>query len=334
MLNALEGKRANPRARPPHMTGAGLWGQPTVVNNVETLCCVPPVLRHGAQWWLDQGLTAEGGSKLYTSAGTRQAARAGGSCRWARPCARSSRSTPAACCPATRRAAIIPGGASSPLRRRRGLRRRHGLRLHGGIGSRLGTGTMFVLDDQTCPVGTLANLMHFFAQESCGWCTPCREGLPWARDLLNAIEDGRGRARGPRPAAATSSLDNAADLPFCDTRPGAIEPLESGLGCSPRSSSATSRASAAATAWSAPPATSGGARATRRQRRCVAARRPIGGRRRGDDATAPQDGGAAGSPRRALPRAAPHERAGQRHHRRRRPTRSRAVATCWTCACR
>ena len=55
MLNALEGKRANPRARPPHMTGAGLWGEPTVVNNVETLCCAPSVMRFGAQWWLDQG---------------------------------------------------------------------------------------------------------------------------------------------------------------------------------------------------------------------------------------------------------------------------------------
>ena len=61
------------------------------------------------------------------------------------------------------------------------------------VGSRMGTGTMIVLDDGTCPVGTLRNLERFFAQESCGWCTPCRDGLPWLASLLGDIEEGRGR---------------------------------------------------------------------------------------------------------------------------------------------
>ena len=96
------------------------------------------------------------------------------------------------------------------------------------IGSRLGTATMFMLDDQTCPVGTMANLMHFFAQESCGWCTPCREGLPWASALLDAIEDGVGE---PEDVARLQDIieDNRSELPFCDHSPGAMQPLESGL---------------------------------------------------------------------------------------------------------
>ena len=81
-------------------------------------------------------------------------------------------------------------------------------------GSRLGTGTLIVLDDRTCPVGMCLNLEHFFAQESCGWCTPCRDGLPWVEHLLAAIEAGLGPGH-----------------PFCAHAPGAMEPLQSALKC-------------------------------------------------------------------------------------------------------
>ena len=227
MLNALEGKRANPRARPPHMTGAGLWGEPTVVNNVETLCCAPSVMRFGAQWWLDQGLTEEGGSKLYTLAGRLK--RPGW---WELPLGTTMREIveehAGGMLEGYEARAIIPGGASSPFVAAGDF----GVAMDYGsmeaIGSRLGTATMFMLDDQTCPVGTMANLMHFFAQESCGWCTPCREGLPWASDLLNAIEDGVGE---PEDVARLQDIieDNRPELPFCDHSPGAMQPLESGL---------------------------------------------------------------------------------------------------------
>ena len=227
MLNALEGKRANPRARPPHMTGAGLWGEPTVVNNVETLCCAPPVMRFGAQWWLDQGATEEGGSKLYTLAGRLK--RPGW---WELPLGTTMREIveehAGGMLEGYEARAIIPGGASSPFVAAGDFGVAMDYDSMEAIGSRLGTATMFMLDDQTCPVGTMANLMHFFAQESCGWCTPCREGLPWASALLDAIEDGVGE---PEDVARLYDIieDNRSELPFCDHSPGAMQPLESGL---------------------------------------------------------------------------------------------------------
>jgi NADH-quinone oxidoreductase subunit F len=227
MLNALEGKRANPRARPPHMTGAGLWGQPTVVNNVETLCCAPAVLRHGAQWWLDQGVTEEGGSKLYTVAG--RVKRPGW---WELPLGTPMREIlevhAGGMLDGYEARAVIPGGASSPFVAAADFDVAMDYASMEAIGSRLGTGTMFVLDDQTCPIGTMANMMHFFAQESCGWCTPCREGLAWASDLLQAIEDGVGE---PEDVERLQDIvrDNGPELPFCDHSPGAMQPLASGL---------------------------------------------------------------------------------------------------------
>jgi len=98
----------------------------------------------------------------------------------------------------------------------------------GAIGSRMGTGTVIVLDDKNCPIDMILNLVSFFAQESCGWCTPCREGLPSASYLLAQIEDGRGKM---------SDLDYLQDIlqlvsfgnTFCALAPGAAEPLQSGL---------------------------------------------------------------------------------------------------------
>jgi NADH-quinone oxidoreductase subunit F len=92
----------------------------------------------------------------------------------------------------------------------------------------MGTGTMIVLDDQTCPVGMVLNLEHFFAQESCGWCTPCWSGLAWAERLLKAIDEGRGEP---------GDLEKLEDIcrmcapgnTFCALAPGAVEPLQSAL---------------------------------------------------------------------------------------------------------
>ena len=97
-------------------------------------------------------------------------------------------------------------------------------------GSRLGTGTMIVLDDQTCPVGMVLNLEQFFAQESCGWCTPCREGLPWV-----AQTPGRARGRAGASRATSRSLGEhtlarcGPGNTFCALAPGAMEPLQSAL---------------------------------------------------------------------------------------------------------
>ena len=96
------------------------------------------------------------------------------------------------------------------------------------IGSRLGTGTIIVLDDKTCPVGMVRNLEHFFAQESCGWCTPCREGLPWTAKLLDALESGNGIMEDLNILASHVHY-MAPGKTFCALAPGAMEPLESAL---------------------------------------------------------------------------------------------------------
>ena len=95
-------------------------------------------------------------------------------------------------------------------------------------GSRLGTGTMIILDDQTCPVGLLHNLEHFYAQESCGWCTPCREGLPWVERTLEAIESGEGRPEDLEVLDLHCRLLGPG-YTFCALAPGAMDPLKSAL---------------------------------------------------------------------------------------------------------
>jgi hypothetical protein len=95
-------------------------------------------------------------------------------------------------------------------------------------GSRMGTGTMIILDDRTCVVGMCHNLMKFFAQESCGWCTPCRDGLPWVRDLLWALEIGRGQA-GDLDLLEMHTRQLGPGLTYCALAPGAVEPLTGAL---------------------------------------------------------------------------------------------------------
>jgi NADH-quinone oxidoreductase subunit F len=92
----------------------------------------------------------------------------------------------------------------------------------------MGTGTLVLLDDKTCPVGMTLNMMEFFAQESCGWCTPCREGLQWAAYLLREIEEGRGKLE-DLDVLAEQVWFMASDKCFCDLAPGATQPLEAAL---------------------------------------------------------------------------------------------------------
>jgi NADH-quinone oxidoreductase subunit F len=98
----------------------------------------------------------------------------------------------------------------------------------GKAGSRLGTGTMIVLDDRTCPVAMMHNLEAFFAQESCGWCTPCRDGLPWTAKLLAAIDEGRGEPRDLDSLATQCKMLGPGNT-FCALAPGAADPLASAL---------------------------------------------------------------------------------------------------------
>ena len=227
MLNSLEGRRPIPRHKPPHMSTEGFFGKPTVVNNAETLFSVPPILVHGPQWYIGLGRTAEGGTKIYSVSG-----KVNNPGVWELPIgitirevveqyARGMRS-------GVKLRAVIPGGASSGFVFEKELDTPLDIASLAKVGSRLGTGTLIILDDQTCPVGMVYNLQKFYAHESCGWCTPCREGLPWVVELLHEIEAG---------CAKREDLDLLPELiqimapghTFCDLASGAMESLASAL---------------------------------------------------------------------------------------------------------
>lgn len=227
MLNALESQRANPRARPPHMTGAGLFSRPTVVNNVESFMAVPAIVRHGPEWWRSLSVTDEGGTKIFGVAG--RVAKTG--C-WELPMGVPMRELievhAGGMLPGYALRAVSPGGASTSLVAAADLDVPLGFSTMDESMSRLGTGTLVLLDDQTCPVGFVLNMMQFFAQESCGWCTPCREGLQWVAALLEDIERGRGRPE-DIDVLTESVWFMGSDTCFCDLAPGATQPLESVL---------------------------------------------------------------------------------------------------------
>ena len=227
MLNALEGKRANPRAKPPFPPASGLFGKPTTINNVETLCNVPHIIRNGAAWFRGLSRSKDGGTKLYGASG--KVKRPG---LWELPMGTPIREILEEHAGGMRHGlrfrGLLPGGASTDFLTDEHLDTPMDFTEVQKAGSRMGTGTMIILDDQTCPVGMVSNLEHFFAQESCGWCTPCWSGLGWVERILRAMEDGRGQP-GDLEKLAFQTRFWAPGHTFCALAPGAAEPLQSAL---------------------------------------------------------------------------------------------------------
>jgi len=227
LLNALEGKRANPRAKPPFPQNSGLFGKPTIVQNVETLCNVPGIIVNGVEWYKGLSLTPEGGTKLYGVSG-----RVKNPGLWELPMGTPVREILEEHAGGMRDGlkfrGLIPGGASTDFLVEEHLDTPMDYSSITNAGSRMGTGTMIILDDQTCPVGLIENLEHFFAQESCGWCTPCRDGLPWVEKILHGIEEGKGQEEDIEKLEAHSKWLGPGNT-FCALAPGAVEPLQSGL---------------------------------------------------------------------------------------------------------
>jgi NADH-quinone oxidoreductase subunit F len=227
LLNALEGKRAIPRTKPPFPPVVGLWGKPTIVNNVETLCNVPHIIANGADWYKSLSDSADSGTKLYGVSG--KVKRPG---LWELPMGTTIREIVEEHAGGMRDGlklrGLLPGGASTDFLLEEHLDVKMDFDSVQKAGSRLGTGTMIILDDQTCPVGMVQNLERFFGRESCGWCTPCRDGLPWTARLLQAIDDGEGRPGDLERLALHSRLLSPGHT-FCALAPGAVEPLQSGL---------------------------------------------------------------------------------------------------------
>jgi NADH-quinone oxidoreductase subunit F len=194
LLESLEGKRAQPRLRPPFPAVVGLYGCPTAINNVETLCNVPPILVHGAEWFAGLGPEKNGGPKLYCISGHVE-----------RPGVyEASMSTTVreliynyagGISGGRQLKAVIPGGSSTPVMRPDQIDAQASFDGLLKVGSMLGSAGLIVMDETTCMVWVAENLLHFYRHESCGKCTPCREGCDWLLRILQKIERGEGQMR-------------------------------------------------------------------------------------------------------------------------------------------
>ena len=223
-LNALMGKRPNPMKPPPYPTEKGLWDRPTVLSNVETFACLPHIIRNGGQWFKDLALTESGaGTKLFGISG--KVNKPG--CYELPTGVRLSEiieEHAGGMLEGSEYKACLPGGASTGFLPRQHYDIEMDFDPLRNIGNRLGTGAIMVFDHKTCLVGATINLMEFFARESCGWCTPCREGLPYILDLLKRIENGDGELEFiPMLGRMSKHLWNA----YCAFAPGAVAPVES-----------------------------------------------------------------------------------------------------------
>lgn len=229
LINSLEGRRANPRAKPPFPQIAGLWGKPTVVNNVETLNNIPAIVLRGADWFkgLSCGKSPDSGTKLYGVSG--RAKRTG---VWELPIGTTGRELlydyAGGMQDGLELMCWLPGGASTDFLLPQHLDLAMDYDTIMKAGSRMGTGLIMVVDNKQNIVSVVRNLEQFFARESCGWCTPCRDGLPWSVKLLQAIERGQGK---PGDIEVLEELTRflGPGKTFCAHAPGAMEPLQSAL---------------------------------------------------------------------------------------------------------
>ena len=228
LITSLEGKRANPRAKPPFPQISGLWGRPTIVNNVETLCNITHIIRHGADWFKSLSLGEDSGTKLFGVSG-----RVKNPGCWELPMGTPIREIiekhAGGMEDGYKLRGFLPGGASTDFLVDKHLDLAMDYDVIGKAGSRMGTGTMIILDDKTCPVGMVKNLVEFFAQESCGFCTPCRDGLPWSAQVLGDIEAGKGIKTDLNTLKQQVRFIGAIGNTHCALAPGAMEPVSSAM---------------------------------------------------------------------------------------------------------
>ncbi len=192
MISSLEGLKGQPKLKPPFPAVQGYLRKPTIVNNVETLAAVIPIIRDGAAAYRKFGTEKSAGTKLFSISG---AVVHGGN--FEVPLAYPLKDLIAMAGglrPGRQLKAVIPGGSSSPvLTAEEANRATLDYECLAQMGSMLGSGAVIVLDDTTCMVEALANLTHFYHHESCGQCTPCREGTGWLDKIVHSILSGRGR---------------------------------------------------------------------------------------------------------------------------------------------
>lgn len=192
LLESLEGKKGMPRFKPPFPAQVGAFGRPTTINNTESLASLPPILRNGAAWFADLGVEKSGGTKIFSVSGHvnkpgnyevkmgipfRELLEMAGGVRDGRQLK-----------------AVIPGGSSVPVMPADVIMEctmdYDSLQK---AGSAIGAGSVIVMDETTCMVRMLERISYFYYAESCGQCTPCREGTGWLYRVINRIRTGRGR---------------------------------------------------------------------------------------------------------------------------------------------
>ncbi len=192
LINSLEGRRGEPRIKPPFPAAAGVFGMPTTVNNVETLCAVPHILANGGEWYRQWGTEKSPGTKIFCVSG--HVRRPG---NYEFPLGFPLSELIHDVCGGIRDdnalKAVIPGGSSVPFLSEAECRDCM-LDYEGVIeaGSMLGCASVIVMDEKTDIVHQVRRMAEFYAHESCGQCTPCREGSDWVVKILRRIEDGRG----------------------------------------------------------------------------------------------------------------------------------------------
>src|SRR5258706_561080 len=197
LLESLEGKRGQPRVKPPFPAVSGLYDCPTAVNNVETICCVPLILERGAEWFASYGVEKNGGPKLYCISG--HVKRPG---IFETPSGRITmrdllygENFPPGLRGGAKLRCVIPGGSSTPALTPDPLHFNPDFHSILKVGSQLGSAGTIVIDDSTCMVWVARKLAYFYKHESCGKCSPCREGTGWRLRLLDKIEEGQGTPR-------------------------------------------------------------------------------------------------------------------------------------------
>jgi NADH-quinone oxidoreductase subunit F len=226
LLSSLEGYRGQPRLRPPFPAVEGLYSSPTVINNVETLMNIPHIVNNGAEWFRSVGTEKSPGTKLFTISG--KVERPG---NYELPLGAPFRMLLEDCAggvPGGKKLkAWTPGGSSTPF-----LTAGHldvGLDFESvtEAGSLLGTGAVMVLDESDCMVEAARRLVEFYAHESCGKCTPCREGTWWATRMIGRVEEGYGREEDLPLIGEVGQ--NILFRAFCALADGAVSPIESTL---------------------------------------------------------------------------------------------------------
>jgi NADH-quinone oxidoreductase subunit F len=226
LLEALEGRRGQPRLRPPFPAVEGLYACPTVINNVETIATVPSIVENGVEWFRSMGTEKSPGPKLFCVSG--EVVRPG---NYEFPMGTPARTIIEEACggmlPGRELKFWAPGGSSTPLLTAEHFDVGMDFESIAAAGSLLGTGAMMMYSNKTSVVDAVLNWTQFYEHESCGKCTPCREGTFWLGQILERILTGRGRMEDI--AVLDDIADNIFGRSFCALGDGATSPIKSSI---------------------------------------------------------------------------------------------------------